>query len=173
MHRDIKPNNVFVTEEGEVKLLDFGVARLLDQASPQDTLEGAMSPGYAAPEQLTGEPITTATDVYALGVLLFELLTGVNPWGRDALPLAALVGRVLAGESTAGESACRAAGSTRRFPPRPFAATWMPLSPRRCAPSPRVATSRSHRCSATSIALSGPSRSRPEKAHAGTLRGDS
>lgn len=95
VHRDIKPNNVLVTEEGEVKLLDFGVARLLDQASTQDTLEGAMSPGYAAPEQLTGEPITTATDIYALGVLLFELLTGANPWGREALPLAALVGRVL------------------------------------------------------------------------------
>lgn len=95
VHRDIKPNNVLVTDEGEVKLLDFGVARLLDQASAQDTLDGAMSPGYAAPEQLTGEPITTATDIYALGVLLFELLTGQNPWGQDALPLAALVGRVL------------------------------------------------------------------------------
>jgi tetratricopeptide (TPR) repeat protein len=95
IHRDLKPNNVFVTEEGDPKLLDFGVARLLDQSPNEETLHGGLTPGYAAPEQLTGGQITTATDVYALGMLLFELLTGANPWGHDGMPLATLVGRIL------------------------------------------------------------------------------
>jgi tetratricopeptide (TPR) repeat protein len=95
IHRDLKPNNVFVTEEGDPKLLDFGVARLLDQAPNEETRHGALTPGYAAPEQLAGGQITTATDVYALGMLLFELVTGANPWGYDDMPLATLVGRVM------------------------------------------------------------------------------
>ena len=95
IHRDLKPNNVFVTAEGDPKLLDFGVARLLDQTPNEETRHGALTPGYAAPEQLAGGQITTATDVYALGMLLFELLTGANPWGYEDMPLATLVGRVL------------------------------------------------------------------------------
>lgn len=95
VHRDLKPSNVFVTDDGEVKLLDFGVARLLDQTPNEQTRHGALTPGYAAPEQLTGGQITTATDVYALGMLLFELVTGANPWGSDDMSIAALVGRVL------------------------------------------------------------------------------
>jgi predicted Ser/Thr protein kinase len=79
VHRDLKPGNVLVTAEGAPKLLDFGIAKLLDPDQEKtQTAAGlfAFSPEYASPEQVMGEPITTATDVYSLGLLLFELLTG-------------------------------------------------------------------------------------------------
>ncbi|MBT9490161.1 MAG: serine/threonine protein kinase [Rubrivivax sp.] len=82
LHRDLKPSNILVTAAGEVKLLDFGIAKLLhDVADDQATQQGgaAYTPQYAAPEQLQGGEVTTATDVYALGVLLFQLLGGKHP----------------------------------------------------------------------------------------------
>ncbi|HSX62143.1 MAG TPA: serine/threonine-protein kinase [Tahibacter sp.] len=80
VHRDLKPSNVLVSSDGHVKLLDFGIAKFLT-GEDETTLagQGALTPAYAAPEQFEGDAVTTATDVYALGVLLGELLTGRRP----------------------------------------------------------------------------------------------
>jgi serine/threonine-protein kinase len=89
LHRDLKPSNILVTADGQVKLLDFGIAKLLHEelaAAPVTALTQAarfLTPDYAAPEQLEGSESTTATDVYALGVLLYQLLVGAHPTARQ------------------------------------------------------------------------------------------
>ena len=101
VHRDLKPSNVLVSRSGEVKLLDFGIAKLVDESSEGSptvlTKEGgrALTPEYAAPEQLTGDPITTATDVFNLGILLYLLLTGKHPVGEKQNTPASLVKAIL------------------------------------------------------------------------------
>jgi eukaryotic-like serine/threonine-protein kinase len=82
VHRDLKPSNILVSKEGAPKLLDFGIAKLLSPNTARATSEQdrRLTPEYASPEQVAGEPVTTASDVYSLGVILYELLTGSRPY---------------------------------------------------------------------------------------------
>ncbi|HKI47597.1 MAG TPA: serine/threonine-protein kinase [Balneolales bacterium] len=113
VHRDLKPANILVSVENgspQVRLLDFGIARLLDDddANPFLTQEGIrpMTRAYASPEQLTGEPVTTASDIYSLGVVLYELLSGHLPFQPDNLTSKEFEQLILAGDPPRPSQAC-------------------------------------------------------------------
>ncbi len=103
VHRDLKPANILVTGEGEVRLLDFGVGKLLHDEGTADAsltqlLGNALTPDYASPEQVAGKPVTVATDVYSLGVVLYELLAGQRPYRLGRQSTAALEEAILAAD---------------------------------------------------------------------------
>ncbi len=128
IHRDLKPTNILITNDGEVRLLDFGVAKMLDTEIPEASdltrvSDAGMTLAYASPEQVEGRPVTTATDVYSLGVVLFELLVGVRPYRMKRSSRAALEEAILradiplasatvAGKDGGGADAAAARNST-------------------------------------------------------------
>jgi len=101
VHRDLKPSNILVDRAGRTRLVDFGIAKLLDDVVPEggaETTVALMTPDFAAPEQLEGGTVSVATDIYALAGMLFVLLTGRAPWAESGGAMPATIRRILAGD---------------------------------------------------------------------------
>jgi tetratricopeptide (TPR) repeat protein len=120
VHRDLKPSNIVVDARGAPHVLDFGIAKLLDEADDaSQTATRLMTPAYAAPEQVRGEPVSTATDVFALGVILYELACGRHPFDADESSAFALQRAVVEAEPhrfsvVLGENTARAAARAQQ-----------------------------------------------------------
>ena len=111
VHRDLKPSNILVTHQGQVRLLDFGIAKLIaeEPAAESELTQAAgrlLTPDYASPEQISGAPLTTATDVYSLGVILYQLISGERPYRLRRDSRGALEDAILEAEIARPSAAC-------------------------------------------------------------------
>ena len=114
LHRDLKPSNLLVSADGQVKIVDFGTAALLEPDRQATVSRAPLTPAYASPEQLTGQPVGTASDQYSLGLVLYELVTGASPFG-DRPSLMAAIERALDGTpATAPHTLVTAAAAAAR-----------------------------------------------------------
>lgn len=112
VHRDIKPSNILIDPAGKPRLVDFGIGKLLDDsAALPATTQAMLTPEYAAPEQLDGDEATVATDVYALGVVLYELVSGKGPWRGEKSSVPAMIRRVLYEDAVLPSRAAGSGGS--------------------------------------------------------------
>lgn len=130
IHRDLKPSNILITNDGKVKLLDFGIAKLLktDDDLQTATQNFVFTPEYASPEQVRGEQLTTSTDIYSLGVILYELLSGHRPYRTEGRNISEIIKAVCETEpaapsrgwrdDTAEDSTADNAAETKSLPPR-------------------------------------------------------
>jgi eukaryotic-like serine/threonine-protein kinase len=129
VHRDIKPSNILVTHEGQVKLLDFSIAKLLDtqwELEETATHLHLLTPSYSAPEQVLNQPITVATDIYQLGLLYFRVLTGRSPLTADISSLHELVKIVCNSEVTRPSTALLTAERQEEALPNPHEVNYYP-----------------------------------------------